>query len=188
MGFPSSISKTTLPDHIEKSGTLLLFPCEHCARLNKQCIKSIISKCCSECTHFNCCHYTEMSSSNLAWKKLLEAQNSLDEQEEATLAKLLRLRKQRNLLKKQAGEFLQTDIKDVKGLERLEEEENHQREDAEHSARLAATAESISFNPSTVGLLSKSQLNEILAQISPSASLSAPGETVALPPDNSSSS
>jgi hypothetical protein len=34
-----------------------------------------------------------MSLSNLAWKKLLEAQNLLDEQEEATLAKLLLLQK-----------------------------------------------------------------------------------------------
>jgi hypothetical protein len=41
-----------------------------------------------------------MSSSDLAWKKLLKAQNSLDKQEEATLAKLLRLQKQQNLLKK----------------------------------------------------------------------------------------
>jgi hypothetical protein len=126
MGFPSGVSKTTLPDYIEKSGTLLLFPCEHYARLNKQCIKLIISKCCSECTRFNHCRCTKISLSDLAWKKLLKAQNLLDEQEEATLAKLLRLRKQRNLLKKQAGEFLQIDIKDVEGLERLEEEENHQ--------------------------------------------------------------
>jgi hypothetical protein len=80
------------------------------------------------------------------------------------------------------------DIKDVEELERLEEEENHQQEDAEHSTYLATTTKSISFNPSTVGLLSKSQLNKILAQILPSASLSAPGETVALLPDNLSSS
>jgi hypothetical protein len=67
-----------------------------------------------------------MSLSNLAWKKLLKAQNLLDKQEEATLAKLLHLRKQQNLLKKQAGKFLQTDIKDIEELERLEEEENCQ--------------------------------------------------------------
>jgi hypothetical protein len=89
MGFPSGVSKTSLPDHIKKSGILLLFPCKCCARLNKQCIKSIISKCYSKCTYFNyyCC--TKISLSNLAWKKLLEAQNLLDKQEEATLAKLL---------------------------------------------------------------------------------------------------
>jgi hypothetical protein len=125
MGFPSNISKTTLPNYIEKSGTLLLFPCKHCAHLNKQCIKSIISKYYSECTHFNCYYYTKISLSNLSWKKLLEAQNLLDKQEEATLAKLLHLQKQQNLLKKQAGKFLQTDIKDIEELERLEEEENH---------------------------------------------------------------
>jgi hypothetical protein len=48
-----------------------------------------------------------MLLSNLAWKKLLKAQNSLDKQKEATLAKfqtlsakLLYLQKQQNLLKK----------------------------------------------------------------------------------------
>jgi hypothetical protein len=89
MGFPAGVSKTTLPNYIEKFGTLLLFPCERCAYLNKQCIKLIISKYYSECTCFNCCCYTKMLLSDLAWKKLLEAQNSLDEQEEAMLAKLL---------------------------------------------------------------------------------------------------
>jgi hypothetical protein len=89
MGFPSGVSKTTLPNHIEKSVTLLLFPCEHYAHLNKQYIKSIISKHCSECTCFNYCHYIKMLLSDLSWKKLLKAQNSLDEQEEATLTKLL---------------------------------------------------------------------------------------------------
>jgi hypothetical protein len=48
------------------------------------------------------------------------------------------------------------DIKDVEELERLEEEENCQQEDIEHSAHLATTAKSISFDPSTVSLLSKS--------------------------------
>jgi hypothetical protein len=66
-----------------------------------------------------------MLLSDLAWKKLLKAQNLLDKQEEATLTKLLRLWKQQNLLKKWAGKFLQTDIKDIEELERLEEEENY---------------------------------------------------------------
>jgi hypothetical protein len=48
------------------------------------------------------------------------------------------------------------DIKDIEELERLEEEENCQQEDTEHSACLAATAKSISFDPSTISLLSKS--------------------------------
>jgi hypothetical protein len=76
------------------------------------------------------------------------------------------------------------DIKDIEELERLEEEENHQREDAEYSAHLAATTKNISFNPSTISLLSKSQLNKILAQILPSASLSAPSKTIILLPNN----
>jgi hypothetical protein len=89
MGFPPNVSKNSLPNCIERSGTLLVLPCECCACLNKCYIKSLISKCCSKCACSNCCCYTKMSISDLAWKKLIEAQNSLDEQEEATLAKLL---------------------------------------------------------------------------------------------------
>jgi hypothetical protein len=48
------------------------------------------------------------------------------------------------------------DIKDIEELERLEEEENYQWEDIEHFTCLATTTKSISFDPSTVSLLSES--------------------------------
>jgi hypothetical protein len=93
MGFSPNISKNSLPNYIERSGTLLILPYEHCAHLNKHYIKLLISKHYSECAYFNYCYYTKMSTSDLAWKKLIKAQNSLDKQEEATLAKLLQLQK-----------------------------------------------------------------------------------------------
>jgi hypothetical protein len=98
---------------IKQTGFVLLFPCAYCARLNKECIKSKILICCNNCAHFGCYHCVKMSASDLAWKKLIEAQNSLNKQQEATLAKILHLHKQRKLLQKRAGESLQTNIKDV---------------------------------------------------------------------------
>jgi superfamily II DNA or RNA helicase len=71
-----------------------------------------------------------MASSDLAWKKLIRAQEKIEADDdklnaelEALLAKRARLHKQRKLLRKRAGQFIQTDIKDVEELERLEEEE-----------------------------------------------------------------
>jgi hypothetical protein len=77
-----------------------------------------------------------MASSDLAWKKLIEAQRKIDEDEEQALAKILRLRKQRKLLQRRAGQFIQTDIKDVEELEKLEEEE--ERKAAEERAKQEA--------------------------------------------------
>jgi hypothetical protein len=70
----------------------------------------------------------------------------------------------------------------------LEEEKLYQRKDAEHSTRLATTAKTIPFGSPTANPLSKSQLNEILAQILPSVFLSVPNETSTLLPNNSLSS
>jgi adenine-specific DNA glycosylase len=69
-----------------------------------------------------------MPVSESAWKRLNDAQERLQEEEEQAMAKILRLRKQQKLLKKRAGEFLQKDIKDISELEKLEEEEEKQRE------------------------------------------------------------
>jgi hypothetical protein len=83
-----------------------------------------------------------MASSDLAWKKLLAAQEKIRAQQKEArermvemMAKLDRLDKQDNLLRKRAGEFIQTDIKDVEELERLEEEEERKR--AEGQKKLA---------------------------------------------------
>jgi muconolactone delta-isomerase len=62
-----------------------------------------------------------MPVSESAWKRLNDAQERLQEEEEQAMAKILRLRKQQKLLKKRAGEFLQKDIKDISELEKLEE-------------------------------------------------------------------
>lgn len=131
-----NISKNNLRERVEQSGVISAIPCLRCSQQNKKCIKSEISKRCSECIRDGRCKCVEMASSDLAWKKLLEAQRKLDEDEEATLVKLLRLKKQRKLLQKRAGQFIQTDIKDVEELEKLEEEE--ERRAAEERAKQEA--------------------------------------------------
>jgi hypothetical protein len=56
-----------------------------------------------------------------AWSQLISAQRSLEDEEKATLAKLLRFRKQKKLLSRHAGDFLQRDILEIKELKRLKE-------------------------------------------------------------------
>jgi hypothetical protein len=136
MSSKQNINKHNLRERVELSGVILAIPCLRCSQQNKKCIKSEISKRCSECIRDGRCKCVEMASSDLAWKKLLAAQQKLDEDREATLAKLLRLEKQRKLLQKRAGQFIQTDIKDVEELERLEEEE--ERKAAEERAKQEA--------------------------------------------------
>jgi hypothetical protein len=57
--------------------------------------------------------------SKQAWNRLIQAQNKIESKEEAVLTKLLRLRKQKKLLRKCAGEFLSKNLKEVEELERL---------------------------------------------------------------------
>ena len=65
----------------------------------------------------------ELSFSDAEWKCLMKVQNSLEEEEEVALAKLLCLWKQKWLLQKCASNFIAHDIKEVKELEELEEKE-----------------------------------------------------------------
>ena len=130
MSSKSNIRKDNLINRIEQSGITLVFPCFRCAQQNKICIKSEISKRCNECVRSGRCKCVDMASSDLAWKKLLRAQEKIEADDdklnaelEALLAKRARLHKQRKLLRKRAGEFIQTDIKDVEELEKLEQAE-----------------------------------------------------------------
>ena len=61
----------------------------------------------------------------------MKAQNSLEEEEEVALAKLLCLWKQKWLLQKHAGDFITHNIKEIKELEELEEKEHNACEEQE---------------------------------------------------------
>ena len=62
----------------------------------------------------------ELSFSDAEWKCLVKAQNSLEEEEEVALVKLLCLWKHKWLLQKCAGDFIMCDYKEIAELEDLE--------------------------------------------------------------------
>ena len=97
MSSSSSIKKNKLADQIKAKGFKLCFPCDHCACLHKPCFKSLSSNCCNKCVKAGgmCCIIPESSFSDAEWKCLVKAQNSLEEEEEVVLAKLLCLQKQK---------------------------------------------------------------------------------------------
>ena len=66
------------------------------------------------------------SFTDTEWRRLLQFQSSLDDEEEEVLAKLLRLRKQKKLLKKRAGDFLARECQDIAELEELERREKEE--------------------------------------------------------------
>ena len=153
----SSVKKNNLRRRIEEEGFIMTFPCTRCARLGKSCVKSEGSNRCSECVKAsNCrCEESEASFSDAEWRRLVRAQQKLEDEEERAneematiLARLNRYKKQKKLLHRRAGDFIARDIKEIEELEKLEEQERKEREeqekfqeqgkDAEVEAQLAA--------------------------------------------------
>jgi len=98
-------------------------------------VKADFSSCYSNYIYTGNCHCADIPVSESAWKRLVTAQDKIEANKEkareelaALMARMNRLQKQKKLLRKRAGEFIQTDIKDVEELERLEEEEERKRE------------------------------------------------------------
>lgn len=114
----------------------MVFPCTHCVRLHKKCVKSDNSVQCSECVRADGrkCVELKPSYTEAEWNRLIQAQEKLREEEEIAMAKILRLRKQQRLLQKRAGDFIVRDIKEIEELEKLEEQEQRERVDASQSS------------------------------------------------------
>ena len=93
MSSSSSIKKNKLADWIKAEGFKLCFPYDCCACLYKSCFKSSLSDYYNECVKAGSSHYImpESSLSDAEWKHLVKTQNSLEEEEEVVLAKLLHL-------------------------------------------------------------------------------------------------
>jgi hypothetical protein len=64
--------------------------------------------------------------SDAEWRRLMKARQALREEEEAALAKLLRLKKQSRLLETRAGDFIARDYKEIAELEELERREKEE--------------------------------------------------------------
>jgi len=168
MSSKQNINTKNLRLRIEQSGIILPIPCHRCAVQGKVCIKSEISSRCSECVGFGRCKCRDMASSDLAWKKLIKAQEKIEADDdrlnaelEALLAKRARLHKQRKLLRKRAGEFIQTDIKDVEELERLEEKEEEERK---REAELQKSNEMIAAAIQEFPVSSNNEFDHVLSE------------------------
>lgn len=95
MASKASVRKKSLAQKIEDQGFIMAFPCIRCARLGKEYIKSESSDRCSECVREGCSYYVEskLSFTDAEWRRLICVQNSIKEQEEELLMKLLHLQK-----------------------------------------------------------------------------------------------
>ncbi|BCR89217.1 uncharacterized protein ACHE_50415A [Aspergillus chevalieri] len=158
----SSVRKNELLRKISDNGFAMVFSCTRCARLGKTCVKSDDSDRCSECVKEggrSRCVEMKPSYSDAEWRRLVRAQHSIKDEEEALLAKLLRLRKQERLLRERANEFISHEFQAIEELEELEREENRtheeqgkfqkQGEDVECDAQLA----SVSNDPSLTQMM-----------------------------------
>jgi hypothetical protein len=69
----------------------MVSPCVRCARLGKKCVKSEGSDCYSECVKEGrtCCVESKPSFTDAEWRRLVQAQDSIKEEEEKLLAKLM---------------------------------------------------------------------------------------------------
>ena len=140
----SAVRKDNLRRRIEEEGFVMTLPCTRCARLGKSCIKTEGSNRCSECVKAtNCrCETSEASFSDAEWRRLVRAQQKLEDDEERAneemamiLARLNRYKKQKKLLRRRAGDFISRDIEEIEELERLEENERRAREEQEEVQR-----------------------------------------------------
>ena len=149
----SAVRKGELLRKISDNGFAMVFSCIRCARLGKTCVKSDDSDRCSECVKEggrSRCVEMKPSYSDAEWRRLVRAQHSIKDEEEALLSKLLRLRKQERLLRERANEFISHEFQEVAELEELEKREKEaceeqerlqkQREDVEYNAQLAAVS------------------------------------------------
>lgn len=140
MSSNSSVRKNKLSARIEEEGYHSVVPCDRCVRLNRICVRADCSDRCSDCVKGGGgvkCIMSNPTFTDAEWRRLVKSQNSLEAEEERILAeqeqmlaKLMRLRKQKRLLRKRAGDFIARDYKEIAELEELE------RREAEELARI----------------------------------------------------
>jgi len=104
--------------------------CSNCVRRNRTCISSTDSRKCAECVRrkLSC---DQMGPSHPDWVKLEREEERLDREEEETLVKLMRLRKQKKMLRSRGKEMLRRGLKTLDELDAAEEEEREENERGE---------------------------------------------------------
>jgi hypothetical protein len=131
MSSKASVRKNALTRRIEDEGFQSVIPCERCVRLKRVCVRADYSDRCSDYVRAGGgvkCAMPTPTFTDAEWRRLVKSQNQIEEEEEAILAKLLRLRKQKRLLQKRAGDFIARDFREVAELEELERREVEERE------------------------------------------------------------
>ena len=97
--------------------------CSNCARRNRTCFSSPSdSRKCAECVRrkLKC---DQSGPSHNDWIKLEREEERLDQEEEETLAKLLRIRKQKKYLRSRGKEMLRRGLQTLDELDAVEEQE-----------------------------------------------------------------
>lgn len=96
--------------------------CSNCVRRNRTCVSSPDSSKCAECVRrkINC---DQQGPSLGDWVKLDREEERLDREEEETLSKLLRLRRQKKLLRTRGKDMLRRGLKSLDELDAVEEAE-----------------------------------------------------------------
>ena len=185
MAANSSVRKNKLSSRFDDEGFHSPFPCSECVRLRRSCVRIESSTRCRGCVRSGVsCKMPPATFSDAEWRRLVESQNKIKEEEELLLAKLLRLRKQDKLLRKRAGDFIARDFKEIAELEELERQEaeelariEKERVDTEkrncgaESARAAdEVPQSAPFDPNRILAATSegSTLTQILASADPS--------------------
>ena len=117
--------------------------CSNCARRNRTCFSSPgDSNKCAECVRrkLKC---DQHGPNHEDWVKLEREEERLEREEEETLAKLLRLRKQKKFLRTRGKEMLRRGLKTLDELDEMEEKEKKEKEEAElHEQQAQATTAS----------------------------------------------
>ena len=126
--------------------------CSNCMRRNQTCISSADSTKCAGCVRRKVkCDQSGPSHSD--WQKLEKEEDRLDQEEEATLAKLLRLRRQKKALKSRGKDMLRRGLKTLDELDAVEERERLEAQALEVAVSLSGplTAEELAqYDPASL--------------------------------------
>ncbi len=122
--------------------------CSNCVRRNVTCVSSSKdSRRCAECVRRNLKEKCDcMGPEHPDWVKLEREEERLDREEEETLSKLLRLRKQKRLIRTRGKDMLRRGLKTLDELDAAEEAE---RVAAEKLAQTESLASSNQVTPVT---------------------------------------
>ena len=150
----TSLKRSRLGDRIDRDG-IEMFPCTNCEKHNRSCVvaEGSNSKRCGECVRRGVkCDVEGIPVRD--WETLEREEERLRLEKEITLqavqaglARMARLEKQQDHLKRRGAEMLRRGLKTLDELEAQEEKEKQEREVAEQSARGMMQVAAISNDP-----------------------------------------